>query len=293
MRLAARWQDALSTSLSIPGGEGVRRTQVRLGGERVEVVRLGRGEPLVMVPGLAGSWRLLLPLARRLARRYEVITYGLRDEGVPGFGIGGLRSGLWDIGGHADDVASLIDQLGLESPTVLGVSFGGVIALQAAVDHPRSVGALIVHGAEAKFHATIGSKIARRVLERFPLPTDNRFVNQFFNLLHGAKPEPGPLVDFVVERIWETDQSVMARRLAQLEGFDVSDQLWKVEAPTLVLAGAKDVIVPAARQRRLAEGIAGARFEALEGAGHIGFLTHRREFARQVVKHLREVKAAV
>ncbi|WP_165226999.1 alpha/beta fold hydrolase [Aquisphaera insulae] len=292
MKLAARWQDALSTSISIRGEER-RRTQVRLGGELVDVVRMGRGEPLVLVPGLAGSWKLLLPLARRLSRRYEVITYAFRDEGVPGFGIGGPRCGIWDIGGHADDLASLVEQLGLESPTIFGVSFGAAVALQAAVDHPRSVGALVVQGAEARFHATIGSTIARRVLERFPLPTDNRFVNQFFNLLHGAKPEPGPLVDFVVERIWETDQSVMARRLAQLESFDVSEQLWKVEAPTLVLAGKKDAIVPAVRQKQLADGISGARFEAIDGAGHIAFLTHRREIARQVVRHLRQVKAAV
>ena len=87
------------------------------------------------------------------------------------------------------------------------------------------------------------------MLERFPLPSDNRFVNQFFHLLYGAKPEPGPLVDFVVDRIWETDQSVMAQRLAQLESFDVSDRLWKIDVPTLVLAGARDVIVPVARQQ--------------------------------------------
>ena len=87
------------------------------------------------------------------------------------------------------------------------------------------------------------------MLERFPLPSDNRFVNQFFNLLYGAKPEPGPLIDFVVDRIWETDQSVMAQRLAQLELFDVSDRLWRIDVPTLIVAGARDAIVPAARQR--------------------------------------------
>ena len=61
-------------------------------------------------------------------------------------------------------------------------------------------------------------------------------MNQFFHLLYGRKPEPGPLVDFVIERIWETGQGVMARRLAQLESFDVSDQLWRIDVPTLVLA---------------------------------------------------------
>jgi pimeloyl-ACP methyl ester carboxylesterase len=272
--------------MSFPGPDERRRTQIRLGSEHIDVIRLGRGEPLVLVPGLAGSWRLLLPLAYRLARRFEVITYGLRGDVAPSLGFNGPRCGVWDIGGHADDLASLIEQLGIECPVVFGVSFGGAIALELAVEHPRCVGALVVQGAVAKFPRTLGSSIARRVLERFPLPADNQFLNQFFNLLHGSRPEPGPLVDFVVERIWETDQSVIAQRLAQIENFDITEQLWRIDAPTLVLAGSKDVIVAPARQLRLAKSIPGARVEVLEGAGHIGFLTHRREVARLVERHL-------
>jgi len=276
-----------------PIPQEARRAEVRLGGELVDVLRLGRGDPLVLVPGLAGSWKLTLPLAQRLARRFEVITYGLRGDRFPYSHCSAPQHGVWDLGVHADDLASLIQQLGLECPAVFGVSFGGAVALELAAEYPSRLGALIVQGADSRFRSTIGSTIARRVLERFPLPRDNGFVNQFFNLLHGVKPEPGPLADFVVERIWETDQSVMAQRLAQLESFDVSDRLWKIDAPTLILAGSKDAIVPAARQKLLAQSIPGARFELLEGAGHVGFLTHRREVARQVQRHLLGARAAV
>jgi pimeloyl-ACP methyl ester carboxylesterase len=250
---------------------------VRLGGEWAEVMEMGRGEPIVLVPGLAGGWHLVAPLARLLARRNRVITYNLRGERSPA-----SSARPRDVADLARDLGELIGQLGLERPTVCGLSFGGAIALELAASQPHRPGALVVQGAEARFRTTIGATIARRVLERFPLPCDNRFVNQFFNLLHGGKPEPGPLVDFVVERCWETDQSVMARRIALLETFDVADRLWRVDVPTLVLAGSRDVIVPPARQRALADAIPGARFGLLEGAGHIGFLTHRAEVARQV-----------
>jgi pimeloyl-ACP methyl ester carboxylesterase len=149
---------------------------------------------------------------------------------------------------------------------------------------------LTVFGVEARFHTTIASTIARRVLERFPLPSNNRFVNQFFNLLHPGRPESDELADFVVERCWETDQSVMARRLALLESFDVTDRLWQLDLPTLVLGGSRDAIVPVARQRALAAAIAGARFETLEGAGHVGFLSHAREITRHVGTLLRQVR---
>jgi pimeloyl-ACP methyl ester carboxylesterase len=281
MRVAARHRSG--RSFADPLFEESTR-QVFLRGEWVDVVRLGQGDPIVLVPGLAGGWKLLRPLAEHLARHHEVVVVGLRGDRFPQ-GTSGARN----LEDYASDLACLIDGLGLERPTIFGVSFGGAIALELALNEPRRAGALVLYGTEARFHATLGATVARRVLERFPLPSDNGFLNQFFNLLHGGKPEPGPLVDFIIERCWETDQCVMARRLGLLETFDVSDRLWQVAVPTLVLAGTRDVIVPCGRQRALASSVAGARFEAIEGAGHIGFLTHRAEVARQVRRHLSQV----
>ncbi len=290
MRLAAKWQGSWKWESGLDPG---RVESVRVSGEWVDVMRIGRGDPLVIVPGLAGSWKLLWPLARDLARHFEVFVYGLRGDRHPWTVFDGESGRAFQMSDYADDLSTLIDQLGLSSPSVLGISFGGAIALELASAHPQSLGALAIHGAESRFHPTIGSSIARRVLERFPLPSDSRFVNQFFHLLYGKKPEPGPLVDFVVERIWETDQSVMARRLAQLETFDVTDRLWRIDVPTLVVAGSRDVVVPAVRQRTLAEAISGAQFELVEDAGHLGFLTHRAEVVRSVRKHLARVNATV
>ncbi len=290
MRLAAKWR----TSWVMNSHDIECPTQsIRMGAQRTDVVRLGRGEPLVLVPGLAGSWKLLLPLARKLARHFAVITYGLRGDDSLSNGLAATRGHARDVGEHAQDLASLIDQLGLECPAVFGVSFGGTIALEMAAEFPGRLGAVVVHGAGARFRPNLGFKIARRVLERFPLPADSRFVNQFFHLLYGTKPEPGPFVDFVVDRIWETDQSVMAERLALLESFDVSDRLWRIDVPALILAGTRDVIVPPAHQQALASSIAGARFGLIENAGHIGFLTHCDEVVRHVRRHLKQLEPAV
>jgi 3-oxoadipate enol-lactonase len=248
----------------------------------VEVLCLGRGEPIVLVPGLAGGWRLLEPMARQLARSHEVILYGLRGD-CSAFG----RSRAGGIGELAEDLAELLDLLRLERPTVLGVSFGGAVALELAVQRPGRLGALATFGAESRFHVGLGATIARRVLERFPLPPDSPFINQFFNILHGQAPESEATAAFVADRIWETDQGVMAGRLRALEGFDVGDRLWRIDVPTLVLAGTRDVVVPPARQRALAESIAGARFETIAGAGHIGFVTHGVEVARRVGQLMR------
>lgn len=282
MRLASKRRFEWLTSAHFHEG---KEHHVRLEDEWVDVVEVGRGEPLVLVPGLAGSYRLLAPLAHVLARRFRVFACGLRGDRFP-MGLA-LPS---DVAEHARDLRAVIDQLGLERPTLMGLSFGGAIALEFAVTYPQRLGALVVSGAEARFRASVGATIARRVLERFPLPSDNGFVNQFFNLLHGGKPEQGPLPDFIIERCWETDQSVLAHRIGLLESFDVSDRLWRIDVPTLVLAGSRDVIVAPARQRALAGAIGTARFDTLEGAGHVGFLTHRTELAQRVEKLLRAVR---
>ena len=254
-----------------------RQRQIRVDGTRFEVVEVGRGDPIVLVPGLAGGWKLLTPLARSLAKNHRVILFNYRDE-YDALSVHPARQ----VGDYAFDLARLIAELGLERPTVFGVSFGGAVALEYAVDHPTRIGRLILSGVDARFRASVGSTIARRVLERFPLPADNPFVNQFFNLLHAGRPEAGLMSRFVVERCWSTDQGVMARRLAMLESFDVADRLWQIEAPTLVLAGSRDVVVPAARQRALAAAIPGAHCEVVADAGHVGFLTHSADVARQV-----------
>jgi pimeloyl-ACP methyl ester carboxylesterase len=232
-------------------------------------------------------------LAQSLARNFEVFLFGLRGDRDPRIGLDGGPGMPWDLAEYAHDLKDLMDRMGLSSPAVMGVSFGGAIALEFAVQYPQNLSALLINGGDARFRTTIASSIARRVLERYPLPSNSPFVNQFFHLLYGKKPEPGPVVDFVIERIWETDQGVMARRLAQLESFDITDQLWRVDVPTMVLAGGRDVIVPAARQRVLADSISGAEFQVIKDAGHVGFLTHRAEVVRVARRFLRRVGAVV
>ena len=139
MRLAAKWQT--SWTMVSPGIDQERLESVRLGDECVDLLRLGHGDPLVLVPGLAGSWKLVLPLARALARHFQVVVYGLRGDRSPWGGYDDDLGRVSDIGEHANDLARLIEKLELDCPAVLGVSFGGAIALEFAAEHPQHLGA--------------------------------------------------------------------------------------------------------------------------------------------------------
>jgi pimeloyl-ACP methyl ester carboxylesterase len=246
-----------------------------------EFCEWGEGPPLVLVPGLAGGYELLGPLARRLARHYRVISYQLRGESDP-FMLR-RRFGLADL---VQDLAEFLQWHCLECPAILGVSFGGVLALEFAARQPHRLSRLIVQGAGARFERSLLQQGAALILDRYPLPADNPFVNQFFNLLFGGRQRPGPLVDFVVRRCWQTDQSVMAHRFHLVEQFDLGPRLHRISAPALILTGDRDLLVSPGNLRTLLEGMPQAESVKLANCGHLAFVTHPDRVAAEVHRFL-------
>jgi len=233
----------------------------------------------VLIPGLAGGMDLLGPLARCLAQHFHVITYQLRGE-EDCFALR-RQFGLADL---AADLNEFLDWHCLERPAVFGISFGGAVALECAARYPRRLGALAVQGAGAWFETGPFHQLAGRILAQYQLPPDNPFVNQFFNLLFGSAQRNGPLFRFVTQRLWQTDQSVMAHRFGMIESFDVRDRLSSLIPPTLVLAGERDVVVSERSLQALTEGLDQARLVRLPQAGHLAFLTHAERVAREVAR---------
>jgi pimeloyl-ACP methyl ester carboxylesterase len=250
---------------------------VHLGKYTTELVETGSGTPIILIPGLAGGLELLGPLARSLADTNHVFRYQLRGENDCFV----LRH-PFDLDDLVEDLAELIDTLKLEKPTIMGLSFGGIIALKFAIRYPYRVGRLIVQGVGARYEGGLMQQIASTVLARFPLPSDSPFVNQFFNLLFGGKQKRDSLFEFVTRQIWQTDQSVMAHRFHLVEGLDLDAQLGAIKAPTLVMSGERDVLVSPGSLATLCDGIADVRFKRLPACGHLAFVTKPELIVNQV-----------
>ncbi len=241
----------------------------------------GEGPPLVLVPGLAGGFELLGPLARLLALRFRVISYQLRGEDDC-FALR-QRFGLQDL---VEDLAEFLDWHYLERPILCGVSFGGVLALEFAARFPSRLRALVVQGAGARFERSLLQQVAGVVLSRYPLPADNPFINQFFNLLFGGRQKPGPLFEFVTRRCWQTDQSVMAHRFRLVEGFDIEERLERIAAPTLVMTGDRDLLVSDGSLKALCRGIRRCEQARVAGCGHLAFVTRPQRIASEIHRFL-------
>ncbi len=271
--------DWLTTSgAEFSAGTG-RAGQAHLKHYSVSYAEWGEGPPLILVPGLAGGFELLGPLARLLARHFRVVSYQLRGEDDP-FALR-QRFGLADL---VHDLRAFIDWLGLERPAVMGVSFGGLLALEYAARYPLRLNSLVVQGTGCRFERGLIQQIAGQVLSGFPLPSDNAFVNQFFNLLFGGRQNPGSMFNFVTRQCWQTDQGVMAHRFRMVQQFDVSSRLARIAVPTLVLAGERDLLVSPQSLNDLQEGVANCETVPLAGAGHLAFITQPHRIADEVCR---------
>ncbi len=254
---------------------------IHLGQYTAELCETGSGSPVGLIPGLAGGFGLLGPLAQTLANDQHVFSYQLRGENDCFV----LRH-PFDLDDLVEDLAELLDSLRLETPTIMGLSFGGIIALKFAIRYPHRLDRLIVQGVGARYERGLIHQIASTVLSRFPLPADSPFVNQFFNLLFGGKQKHDALFEFVTRQIWQTDQCMMAHRFRLVEGLDIEDQLRHIRVPTLVLSGERDVLVSPTSLTALCDGIANVSHVRLPNCGHLAFVTKPELVGKKVEQFL-------
>lgn len=260
---------------------------------RLSFETLGRDDapPLLLVMGMGFSARAWGSLPERLARDFRVVVFDNRGAGSS---TAPLRPfGMDDL---ADDAAAVMEAAGAGAAFVFGISMGGMIALDLAIRHPKRVRSLALGatfagwlGSRKASLGVMGDLVAGGVLSRFG---SHRLVGR-------ALVSPGVLRDDYerfaawMGSVERAGPHVVARQVLAVARFDVSARLPRIAAPTLVLTGDADQIVPVENSRRLAESIPGARLVVFPGAGH-GFPFEKfEETAREVTGFFREARVRV
>lgn len=247
----------------------------------------GEGPPLLLLPGLAGGIELIAPLARQLARYFRVVALQLRGE-EDCFALR-RRFGISDLVG---DISEFMEWYGLERPDMMGVSFGGVLALEFAARHPHRLRSLGVQGVGARFERGLVKSVAAHALTGFPLPRDNPFINQFVQLLFGRGPQPRFLVDHIARLCWQTDQSVMNHRFRLVRHMDLIPRLNAVRAPVISFAARRDVLVSDQSLLDLCNRLEEVKLVRLDAGGHLAFVLHPERIADDMHAFAMESAAA-
>ncbi len=248
----------------------------------------GAGEPLLLCNGIAmsaASWEVI---ARPLAKRYRVVRFDFRGQlmspGAP----------PRDAGEHVDDVVALLDELEIDRAHLVSTSFGGAVAAMVAARRPDRVRSLISIASADGFDDVMAGEVARwRQGCVDSLETGDR----------GLISDVLEPVVYSAEYL-ATHRAERAQRRAQIgalpeswfEGLiglldstgsvTLTDELGSIRCPTLIVAAELDGFIPSARTRALADGIAGARFEVIEGAGHAVVVEQHRRIVELCLEFL-------
>lgn len=246
------------------GAVAPERVATRLGD--VEVRRGGAGRPLVYLHSALGEGDRL-PLLDLLAADFDVVA-----PMFPGFGASEGIEQVDDIDDALYHLVDLWDRLGLVDPVVVGLSLGGWMGVELAVRWPERVGRLVLVNAVGLYlrGAEIGDIFARRPWEL----VDELFADPSHPLARAARAMqhvPSSQVDFSLLRPLLQHQAATARLgwNPYLHDPKLPGRLHRVVAPTLVVRGAHDTLVPAAHAEAYAAAVTGARLEVVEGAAHL------------------------
>lgn len=275
MKLTSRWQHSLFGWDHSPD---VRLGIAQLSHYTAVYRESGDGPPIVLIPGLAGGIDLLAPLAQKLAYHFRVIAVQLRGEDEPF-----LVRRRFEMADLVNDIVEFMDSLQLESPDVMGVSFGGIVGLELAARHPHRLRRLAVQGCGARFQSGLIKSVAEMVLREYPLPHGSAFVNQFFQLLFGRGPQPSDVVEQVARLCWQTDQSVMRHRFELIRRLNLLPSLSRIRVPVLTMVAERDLLVSSESLQDLCVGLRSAHFVKLRRGGHLAFVADPTTVAREVI----------
>lgn len=235
--------------------------------------------PAVLIHGLGTDRRLWLYQVPELCGHVPTLLVDLR-----GHGRSSAPPGEWTVADMARDVVRLLRVLGAERAHLVGLSLGGMVAQQVALDYPYATASLVLadtiagprRGEQQRLQealAFIAGHSMRDIAEA-------RITTAFSDAID-------PLLRrHFIEQVALNDKASYERAARAAFSFDVRDRLAEIAAPTLVLVGDADRTFPQPWMEDVGSGIRGARTVRLAGAGHLSNLERPHEFNRAVREFL-------
>ena len=254
-------------------------TRAALDGVELYYEVAGTGPRLLLISGTGGDLRSPPSVFDGpLATRFEIAAYDQR-----GLGRSSVPPGPYAMADYADDAAGLLDVLAWEDALVMGISFGGMVAQELALRHPRRVRRLVLActssggagGASYPLHELTALPEDDRIARHLEL-ADTRYDAEW----RAAFPEEWRSLAslFRARAVIGSDEPGRAEGAAlQLDArrrHDTWDRLDQITCPTLVCGGVHDGIAPPDNAEHLASAIPGATLEMFEG-GHLFLLQDR------------------
>lgn len=243
----------------------------------------GVGPPILFIHGLGSSsrdWEYQKPF---FSNQYQMITFDLR-----GHGRSAKPPGPYSMRLFAQDAAGLIQSLNVAPVHVVGISLGGMIAFQMAVDHPELVRSVVI--------ANSGSEVVVRTMKdrwqvffRFAIIRllGMRRMGEVLSKRLFPKQEHARIRQLFVERWAENDPRAYADTLRAIVGWSVTDRLHQIRSPALILTADADYTPVSAKEAFIPK-IAGAKLVVIPNSHHATPVECPEAFNAAVVEFISE-----
>lgn len=241
----------------------------------------GHGEPLVMIMGFGASRSGWFPQIGFFRKYYRVITFDNR-----GTGKSDKPPGPYSTRMMADDTVKLMDFLGIEKAHILGLSMGGMIAQELAINYPHRVMKLVLASTYARQDETSGDTAE---LAKFSQLTPQQ---KFTALVGLAFNKPvyrfifALLARIQTRFIGTSDRVGIKGQSEACRLHNTLDRLSLITAPTLVIVGTGDRVIKPLSSELIAARIPNAKLVKIEGGSHHFSLEMRKVFNREVLNFL-------
>ena len=260
---------------------------IEVAGLRIAYERRGTGPPVVFLHGFVGHSREWRHQIDDLSDAFTVVAWD-----APGAGRSSDPPDWFRLADYADCLAAFIDALGLERPHVVGLSFGGALALELYRRHPSVPGSLVLASAYAGWAGSLPDEVIRRRLQATlaaaDLPLEQLVQSMIPSMFSGSPPlEAVEAFRAVMLEIHPSGLRAMARSLAEA---DLRDVLPRIGVPTLLLSGDQDVRAPLAIAQELHTRIPGSRLVIMPGVGHMSGVEAPQQFNSEVRRFLLSVR---
>jgi pimeloyl-ACP methyl ester carboxylesterase len=235
----------------------------------------GNGDPLALIMGFSGSGRGWgEPFLSGIEKRYRTVVIDNR-----GTGESDKPDAPWTMTTMADDIAAVLDHAKIPRAHIYGISMGGMIAQEFALKHAGRVHGLVLGCTACGMQHSAPNdpeNVAKLMPDPSLSPEDQArrafsvaCGTAFLNSKHGQ--------DFINQQIADmgkypvTPLHTYARQFGAIQGWDSYDQLGQIKAPTMIIHGDDDRLLPHANAEILQKRIPGSKVHILKGIGHMFF----------------------
>jgi 3-oxoadipate enol-lactonase len=247
---------------------------------------VGAGRPVVLIHGYPFNRSLWNEQIEVLSQNHRVIAPDLR-----GFGESEASDGTATMNRMAQDVALLLDHLGIARATIAGLSMGGYVALAFYKQLSSRVRALILADTRAQADTAEAKQTRAQQAEKALSEGMAGIADAMLPKL--LTPETVSKHPDIVKRVRDMmlktkPEGAAAALRGMAERDDLTSLLSKISVPTLILVGAEDAITPVADSEKMNQAIADSRLVVLENAGHVSNLERTEQFNDALLDFLKE-----